>query len=576
MPCGTGQQKDNIMLLELHVKNFALIDEADLTFREGFNILTGETGSGKSILIGSVTCALGGKTSREVVREGAEYASVELEFESSSKEAKNILAKNDLPDEDGHYVISRRIQSNGRTVTRINGETCSQNAVKELAECLLDIHGQHEHQSLLYTKNHLLMLDRFSKDEEKSILENLKTAYDTYRTCQKELEESTVDTEERLRETEYLKYICNEIESAGLKPGEEQELETEYRRLKNSRSILEAVGGCRDYIDTGNGSAAENITYGLKALSRAADYDEKVKEFSNELSEIENLLNDLNRELSSYLDGMDGDEGRLDEVTERLDLIHHLESRFGGTEEKVLLHLEESRGKLAKYEDYDAYTAKLEAKLKEAERELEDYSKELTKVRESRARVLEKLICEALLELNFEQVQFKIEVRDSGHFSANGRDEAEFLISMNPGEPFRPLAKVASGGELSRIMLGIKSVLADKDSVETLIFDEIDTGISGRTAQKVAERMAVIAGSRQVICITHLPQIASMADAHYLIEKTTDGTRTVTSVRELDAKSETEEIARLVGGARITDSVMENAAEMKALANEVKKQLRNR
>ncbi len=564
------------MLLELHVKNFALIDEADLTFREGFNILTGETGSGKSILIGSVTTALGGKTSRDVVREGAEYASVELEFESASKEAKKILAKNELPDEDGHYVISRRIQNNGRTVTRINGESCSQNAVKELAECLLDIHGQHEHQSLLYTKNHLLMLDRFSKDEEKDVLEKLKTAYETYSESKKALEENTVDQEARLRDTEYLKYICNEIESANLVPGEEAELETEYKRLKNSRNILEAVGGCRDYIDTGNGSAADNITYGLRSLAKAADYDEKVAEFKEELSQIESLLNDLNRELSSYLDGMDEDEGRLDEVTNRLDLIHHLESRFGGTEENVLKHLEESKEKLAKYEDYDSYIEGLEKRLKESEEELKSHSAELTKIRESRAKVLEKLICEALLELNFEQVQFKIEVRDSGHFTANGRDEAEFLISMNPGEPYRPLAKVASGGELSRIMLGIKSVLADKDSVETLIFDEIDTGISGRTAQKVAERMAVIAGSRQVICITHLPQIASMADAHYLIEKTTDGTRTVTNVRELDERSETEEIARLVGGARITESVMENAAEMKALATEVKKQLRNR
>ncbi len=564
------------MLQELHVKNFALIDEANLEFKDGLNILTGETGSGKSILIGSVTGALGGKVSKDMVREGEDCATIELEFESNQPEAAKVLEKYELPGDAGHYTIYRRIQNTGRSVIRINGETCTQAAVKELAECLLDIHGQHEHQSLLYKKNHLLMLDRFAKDEEAEVLTKLKEEYKAYTDCKKALEEENTDPVARQRETELLEYESKSIRAAELKPGEAAELETEYKRLSSSNDINEAVAGSIEYLDNGNGSAAENIGYALRALSRVANLDENLNGYKEELMEIENLLNDLNRELSSYLDDLEQNPERLYEVTERLDLINKTITRYGGSEEKALKYLEEAEEKLAKYEDYDRYIEGLKKELEKQEETLKILCEELTAIRKEQAVKLEKLICDALYELNFEQVKFKIEVTEGGPYQQNGWDEVEFLISMNPGEPERPLEKVASGGELSRIMLGIKSVLADKDSVESLIFDEIDTGISGRTAQKVAERMAVIADKRQVICITHLPQIAAMADTHYVIEKSTDNIRTTTKVSELSETEAKDEIARLLGGARITESVRENASEMKELATEVKKSLRNR
>jgi len=562
------------MLLELHVKNFALIDEASLNFREHLNILTGETGSGKSILIGSVNAALGGKVSKDIVREGADSATVELVFESDSEQAEEVLRKYELPEDNGQYIITRRIQNTGRSVIKINGESASQNAVKELAECLLDIHGQHEHQSLLYKKNHLLMLDHFAKQAEKDILPGLKEAYDTYVSCRKTLENETLDPVSRKREIELLEFESNEIRNACLKVGEEEELSARYRILSNSRNIIEAVSNCHELTASGQGSASDNIGYALKALNRVSDLDERLQGFSLELSEIENLLNDLNRELSDYLNDAETDDEELKEVSDRLDLIHHLESRYGGNEEEILEVLAKNEEKLAKYADYDAYIAKLENQKLFAERKLSELSAELTKVRKSQAEVLEKKICEALSELNFEQTKFKIQISESGSYSAEGCDEVEFLISMNPGEPLQPLAKIASGGELSRIMLGIKSVLADKDSIDTLIFDEIDTGISGRTAQKVSERLAVIAAKHQVLCITHLPQIASMADAHYLIEKSTDGVRTQTLVSELSEETSIDEIARLLGGAKITESVLQNASEMKALAKEIKTKLK--
>ncbi len=561
------------MLLELHVKNFALIDEADLNFREHLNILTGETGSGKSILIGSVTSALGARATKELVREGADAATVELVFESASEEAREILKKYELPDDDGQYIISRRIQNTGRSIMKINGETTSQNAVKELAECLLDIHGQHEHQSLLYKKNHLLMLDHFAKQKEKDLLPKLKEAYKSYVTCKKTLETEQVDPAKRLQETDLYEYEVKQIRGANIRVGEEQELAERFKLLNNGKTIIEAVSACYELTSSGNNSAADNIGYALKNLLRVTDYDEKLKNMGLELSEIENLLNDLNRELADYLEDVDTDGEELQQLSERLDEIRRIESRFGGTEEKVLEYLEECEKKLEKFADYEAYIAKLEKEKNEAEQALKALSLKLSEIRREEALVLEKAISEALGELNFVQTRFKIELSESGSYSAEGCDEAEFLISMNPGGPLQPLAKIASGGELSRIMLGIKSVMADKDSIETLIFDEIDTGISGRTAQKVSERLAVIAKKHQVLCITHLPQIASMADSHYLIEKASDGARTQTLVTELDEAASRDEIARLLGGAKITESVIQNASEMKALAKEIKKNL---
>ena len=570
--CWNGEK----MLLGLHVKNFAIIDEVELDFRDNLNILSGETGSGKSILIGSLNCALGGRVSKEMIRKDAEFAYVELCFRSEAEGVKRVFEKYELPEDGGQILISRRIMQNGRSVVKVNGEPTTQAAVKELAEFLLDVHGQQEHQSLLYKKNHLEILDRFAKKQEESVLPKLKAAYQEYSRCKKALLEEQVDETARQREISLLEYECNEIEAAALVVGEEEELQTRYKVLSNQRQITEAINQVHQLTAEQDGSAAELVQHAWRSVDRIAELDERIGSMRDTLSDIESMLSDFNREVSAYLsDLQDEDMEELGSVSARLDLIHHLESKYGRDEEAVLQYLAVAQEKRNKYADYDNYIAELERKKSEVEALLMQYSEELGAIRKDAAGSLAEQITDALRELNFLQVEFSIQLTKNNTYSANGNDEAEFMISMNPGETPAALAKIASGGELSRIMLGIKSVLADKDAVETLIFDEIDSGISGRTAQKVAERLAVIAKNHQVICITHLPQIAAMADSHFLIEKQSDGAKTATDVVLLSEEASTEELARMLGGVTITDAVLQSAKEMRELAKSVKAALRN-
>ena len=564
------------MLLGLHVKNFAIIDEVELDFRDNLNILSGETGSGKSILIGSLNCALGGRVSKEMIRKDAEFAYVELYFRSDEESVRRVFEKYELSEDGGQILISRRIMQNGRSVVKVNGEATTQAVVKELAELLLDVHGQHEHQSLLYKKNHLEILDRFAKKQEETVLPALKEAYQDYSRCKKALQEEQVDEVARQRELSLLNYECNEIEAAALVIGEEEELQAQYKILSNQRQITEAINQVHQLTAEQDGSAAELLQHAWRSVDRIADLDERIGGMRDTLSDIESMLNDFNREVGAYLsDLQDEDVEELSRVSARLDQIHHLESKYGTDVASVLKYLEKAQEKLNKYADYDNYIAELERKKNAAETLLIQYSEELSEIRKVAAVSLSEQITDALKVLNFLQVEFSIQLTKNTTYSANGNDEAEFMISLNPGEEPAPLAKIASGGELSRIMLGIKSVLADKDAIETLIFDEIDSGISGRTAQKVAERLAVIAKNHQVICITHLPQIAAMADSHYLIEKQSDGAKTATNVVLLSEDASTEEMARMLGGVTITDSVLQNAKEMRELAESVKLRLRS-
>ncbi len=579
------------MLLSLHVKNFAIIDETEIEFQPNLNVMTGETGSGKSILIGSINSALGGKISREMIRQDAEYAYVELVFDYGSWgcdeagvhneafrcEVNAIFDKYELPMEEEQIIISRRIMANGRSIVKVNGETSTQAAVKELAEVLLDIHGQHEHQSLLYKKNHLLILDRYAKSKEDRALSEVKRCFTVYMACKKELEDASVDAEGRQREISLLDYECNEIRAAQLKSGEKEGLTQRYKVLSNQKQIQEALGSCYRLMEEDESSVSANVEYAVRNLSKVSVLDEQLEQLHIQLTDIESMVNDFNRALSGYMgDSEEDSEENLAMITERLDLIHRLEAKYGNGEEQILSYLQNAEEKLDKLMNFDSYLTKLKQKLSEAESELIVYSEQLGVIRRGEAKKLEIEIKEALLELNFMQVEFCIRITNTGIYSASGTEEAEFLISLNPGEPLQPLAKVASGGELSRIMLGIKSVLADKDEIDTLIFDEIDTGISGRTAQKVAERLAVIAEHHQVICISHLPQIAAMADHHYRIEKLTDGQRTRTEIMQIGETDSIEEIGRLLGGVKITDSVLSNAKEMKQLAEETRQRLRAR
>lgn len=552
------------MLLELHVKNLALIEKADVEFRQGLNILTGETGAGKSIIIGSVGMALGGKAPRDCIRQGAPYAYVELVFSVDSPEKARALADLDaFPDENGLMIISRKIMPS-RSVSRINDETVTTARLRQITGLLIDIHGQHEHQSLLYKSKHLEILDAYVRGEIQPLKEKTASAYEAYRRLKEKLEKFGTDEESRIREKDFLRFEIDEIENAGLKEGEEEELTAQYRRFSHSRRIAEGLTAVQEALE------GDWLSRALHEVDQVCAYDESLNGIRDQLYDAESILSDAGREAASYLDQMEFDEERFREVEERLDLIHGLQAKYGSTVQAIFKKLEEKRHRLDELENFEERKLQTQRELQKKEHELEQFCTQLSRMRKEASRTLTEKIRRGLLDLNFLDVKFSMEFTRLDHYTAQGFDEAQFLISTNPGEPEKPLGEVASGGELSRIMLAIKTVLADTDDIPTLIFDEIDTGISGRTAQKVSEKLSYIGRTHQVICITHLPQIAAMADCHFEIAKAAQEGRTVTTIHALDREASVQELARLLGGAKITDAVLKNALEMKDLADRTK------
>lgn len=552
------------MLLELHVKNLALIEKADVEFGEGLNILTGETGAGKSIIIGSVTMALGGKAPKGSIRPGADYAYIELVFSVTGEEKRKALRELDVePTEDGLVIISRKLTS-ARSISRINDETVTMARLSQITGLLLDIHGQHEHQSLLYKSKHLEILDAYVKAATQPVKQTIADRYRIYRSLEEKLRGFDLDAESRIREADFLRFEIEEIETSALKEGEEEELTSVYRRYSHSRRIAECLGAAYEAVE------GDWLARALKEVEQASEYDESLGGVRDQLYDADSILRDAGREMSSYLDSMEMDEETFRKTEERLDLIHNLQAKYGPTVEAIFQKLEQKKKRLGELEDYDAHKKRMEQELEECRNGLEKLCTQLTGIRKKASRTLVKKIKQGLVDLNFLDVEFDMEFEKLDHFTPSGWDGAQFLISTNPGQPMRPLKDVASGGELSRIMLAIKTVLADSDDIPTLIFDEIDTGISGRTAQKVSEKLMLIARSHQVICITHLPQIAAMADSHFEIAKSASQGRTITTIRLLDRQASVEELARLLGGARITEAVLKNAGEMKELADRTK------
>ena len=558
------------MLVSLHVKNFAIINEVEVYFKDHLNIMTGETGAGKSIIIGSVNAALGAKVSKDIVRSGAEYALVELVFETKDEAVFDVMRELDIPIEGDQIIISRKIMS-GRSVCRINGENVTASALATIAGLLIDIHGQHEHQSLLNKAKHMEIVDRFAKDEIGQLKSELEQTYKEYIKLKQEYENSGMDEEKRLREISFLEYEINEIRSASLVLGEDEELSLLYKKLSNANTISEGLQNVYRYTGYDASAAGDAIGRALRTLMKIVEYDEAINSYLSQVSDIDALLNDLNRDLSQYISDMESPEEELMEVTKRLDLLNHLKSKYGNSIDIILKYCADSEAKIEKYRDYEQYMVKLQKELFQIENRLEQLCKQLSSIRKSKAKNLTERIREALVALNFLDVKFEMIFEQTSRDSANGFDDGEFIISTNPGEALKPLSRVASGGELSRIMLGIKSVLADKDEIETLIFDEIDVGISGRTAQMVSEQLSNIAKHHQIICITHLAQIAAMAESHYVIEKQTDGKTTQTIIRVLEDSESIDELSRILGGAEITERVRENAKEMKELALATKK-----
>ena len=556
------------MLQNLHVKNLALIDEAEVDFSGGLNILTGETGAGKSIILGSVSLALGGRYSADMLRKGADKGLVELTFCVENPETVRKLEEMDLSPDGGQIIITRRFNGN-RSVSRINGETVTLGRLKEAAQVLIDIHGQHEHQSLLYGDRQLAILDVYGKEQILPAREKVRKAYQEYRDCVDQLKALDMDEEQRNREKAFLEFEINEIEEAALIPGEDETLEDRYRKLSNARRIMETAQMVRGMTGYEQG-AADMTGNALKEFSRIADYDKDLAPLQEALVEIDSLLSDFCRDLSSYMDSLTFDEETFFETEKRLDLINSLKAKYGQTIHEILSYQKEQQEKLEKLQRFEENFRLLKEKLMQAEKILEEASHELSEIRKEYSKQLDEKIIEGLKELNFEDVDFSIRFDRRKNYTDNGYDAVEYEISTNPGESRKPLGQIVSGGELSRIMLAIKAILADKDQIDTLIFDEIDTGISGRTAQKVSEKMAVIGQHRQVLCITHLPQIAAMADTHFEIEKHVEGTETITQIHPLEGEESVRELARLLGGAQITPAVLGNAREMKELAQQQK------
>lgn len=554
------------MLIHLHVKNLALIEDIEVEFGPGLNILTGETGAGKSVLLGSMQLILGGRTARDMIRTGASCALVELLFQVENKKAEQALNSLGIFTEEGQVLLSRKIMD-GRSINKINGETCTVGQMKAAAECLLDIHGQHEHQSLLYQEKQLEILDAYGREKIRPAKEAVRQSYEEYRKYMRALKELDTDEEQRNREKAFLEFEISEIEKAHLVPGEDEELETLYRRLNNGKLILETLQSVHSLTgyDSGQG-AGEAVGTGVRELLRVTEYDTQLESMAETLQEIDGLLNDFNRELSSYVEDLSFDDETFYETEKRLDQINGLKAKYGRTIEEILEYQNTQQQKLEKLARYEENFLEARQNLKKAEEQLEKDSYVLSEIRKDYSRTLTEKIIEGLRDLNFLDVKFRINFQRKQEFTDNGYDSIEYEISTNPGESVKPLGRIVSGGELSRIMLAIKAILADRDQIETLIFDEIDTGISGRTAQKVSEKMAVIGSCHQVLCITHLPQIAAMADTHFEIEKHQKGSETITEIHPLGERESVRELARLLGGAEITEAVLKNAMEMKELA----------
>lgn len=560
------------MLLSLHVKNLALIDETEVFFGEGLNILSGETGAGKSIIIGSVNLALGAKADKDMIRAGADSALIELVFKADEENVRKRLADLDLSlEEDNTILIQRKIQP-ARSVCRVNGETVTAKQVKELAEVLIDIHGQHEHQSLLHKRKHLEILDEYAGEKLAKKKELLRKQFKEYEALRKEAAEADMDEEARKRELSLAEFEANEIAEAVLVSGEDEELEKAYRKMVNGQKIMEALSAayacCGSEEEQG---AANQIGRAIREIRSVAALDEEAEQVQNMLDDIDSMLSDLNHSLSRMMSDMEFDEQQFRQTEERLNLLNHLKSKYGKTIEEVIAYGEAVQAKLEKLSDYEVYKEQLEKRAEEAKEKTLEACRECSEIRKKNAVVLAGQMKKALVDLNFLDVQFEIQVRpDEESLHADGFDEVEFMISTNPGETMKPLGMVASGGELSRIMLALKTVLAKKDRTDTLIFDEIDAGISGKTAWKVSEKLGILGKEHQVICITHLPQIAAMADNHFLIEKTADKEKTTTSIREVLEEDSIKELARLLGSEKITETALSNARELKEMAANTK------
>lgn len=560
------------MLLNVHIKNIALIDDANVNFTDNLNILTGETGAGKSIIMGALKIGMGDKLPKDIVREAGKEGFCQLLFlvddEAVIEQIRQLGVE---PTEDGEILITRRIV-NSRTINTINDMAVTAARLREVSALLIDMHTQHQQQTLLKKNEHMKLLDKFGRAAIEPLKREVAQRHADYTELVDQMDKLSMDEAERSRRAEFLKYQIAEIESANVKAGEDEDIEHQYNKMVNSRDIVAAASEVYSVTGYENQSSAGNeIGRVLVNLKGIKELDDEIDGLYSQLENIDALLNDFNVELSNYMQSMNFDDSEFREVESRLDVINDIKGKYGSTVDEVNRYLEESKAEYEKLSEYDEYIAELSGKINKAKKLMIDAADKLSAERKKQAKLMCKEIKTALSDLSFMQVDFDMVFDRLSECTANGIDDCYFVISTNVGEKLRPLYDVASGGELSRIMLAVKSCMAAEDNIGTLVFDEIDVGISGRAAQAVAEKMALISRKHQVISITHLPQIAAMADSHYLIEKSADEGKTVTKIVRLSEAESITEIARLLGGASITDAVMSNALEMKQMAEKTKK-----
>ena len=546
------------MLDRLLVKDLALIEKSVVEFSGGLNVLTGETGAGKSILLGSIQLALGQKANKDLIRHGKEQAIVELDFSLTEEEVRRIQAlEEDLELEEERLLIRRKI-SEKKSDIRVNDLGLTLAKLREITGGLLDLHGQHEHQSLLREGSHLEIIDGFRKKQGGKLLEEVADAYHLLQEKKRALQKFSLKEEERTRELDFLDFEIQELADANLSEGEEAELTKEYSLYENMDRLKSLLLSAKESLEE------MDFHRPIQAVEEAKDFDESLKGLSDSLYDLEAVGEDCLRSLDHYLDHAEVDEEKLFTLGERLEQIRRVMMKHGGTEAKALAALAKKEERRSFLLDYEKAEEKAKKAIVEQEKLLREKALLLSKERQEDAKVLAKQIQGEMQEMGFLDTKFEFHFQEKKEPTEKGLDEVEAYVSLNPGEPLRPLREVGSGGELSRIMLSIKTVLADTEGVSTLIFDEIDSGISGRTAEKVGEKLQKIAKNHQVILITHLPQIAAKADHHFLIEKTVEEGATHTRIHPLKEKESIEELARLLGGDEISEASLENARELKA------------
>ncbi len=563
------------MLVNIHIKNLVLIPELDMDFGEGLSVLTGETGAGKSVLMGALSVGLGEKFGKELLRDAEKDGLVELTFLVSDAAEREALEEFSLQtDEENQLILSRRLSPAGRVTNRINDTSVTAAALKNCASVLIDLHAQHEQQSLRRADQHLRIIDGYGGEQTAALLSEVRLRHRALQELLHRREEAVMDEAERAKRMDYLSFQIREINDAAIKPGEDEALEAYYKKAVNGREILSAAEEVYKLVGGGNANSAAELTgRALQQMKRVLGFDNGLEPLFQSLEEAESLLSDFDRDLSSYISGLDFDETALFETEQRLNLINGLKLKFGRTAEEIFAARDAFEEELSRLEDLETYAAELDQKISEAKASLYSVCETLSARRRALAEELSKQVREALAELNFMSVSFKTSFARTEECTERGFDRAVFMISTNVGEPMRPLYEVASGGELSRVMLAIKTCLAGRDDHLTLVFDEIDVGISGVTAQKVAEKLAVIARTHQVLCITHLPQIASMADVHYLIEKHEENKKTVSRIQKLTEEARIEELTRLLAGEKKTQAARDNAAELIRSAAEFRRTL---